>query len=79
MLVSENAKICVTPTRILKFALPPTQIPNASQSNIGCVGFPGIGGGVGHVHFMLFVSILFASQRERSFQWNMNLSLRLSH
>ena len=30
---------------------------------------------VGHVDFMLFVSISFAlgSQRERSFQWNMGL------
>ena len=32
---------------------------------------------VGHVHFMLFVSISFAfgGQRKHSFQWNMGLSL----
>ena len=33
--------------------------PNASQWNIGCVGSPGIGARVAHVHFMLFVSISF--------------------
>ena len=59
-----NAKICVT--------------PNASQWNIGCVGSPGVGACIGHVHFMLFVSISFAlgSQRERSFQWNMGFSFQ---
>ena len=32
-----------------------------------------IGARVGHVHFMLFVSVSFAlgSQRKRGFQWNM--------
>ena len=61
---------------MLKFALPPTQNPNVSRWNIGCVGSHGIGTRVGHVHFMLFVSISFAlgSQRKRSFQWNMGLS-----
>ena len=56
-----------------KFVLPTTRNPNASQWNIGCVGSPGIGACVGHVHFMLFVPISFAlgSQRECSFQWNM--------
>ena len=33
---------------------------NASQWNIGCFGSPGVGAHVGHVHFMLFVSISFA-------------------
>ena len=57
----------------LKFTLPPTRTPNASQWNIGCVGAPGIGAGTGHTHFMLFVSISFAlgGQRKRGFQWNM--------
>ena len=57
----------------LKFALPPTPTPNASQWNIGGVGPSGVGAGVGHVHFRLFVSISFAfgSQHKRSFQWNM--------
>ena len=72
MLVSKNAKICVTPTRTLKFALPPTQNPNPSQWNIGCVGSPGVGACIGHVHFMLFVSISFALGS--SFQWNMGLT-----
>ena len=36
------------------------QTPNASQWNIGGVGSCGVGACIGHVHFMLFVSILFA-------------------
>ena len=40
MLESKNAKICVTPMPNLKFALPPTPNPNASQWNKGCVGSP---------------------------------------
>ena len=72
MLVSKNVKICVTPTRNIKFALPPTQNPNASQWNIGIYKFC-----VGHVHSMLFVLISFAlvTQREPSLQWNMGLSV----
>ena len=36
---------------------------------------PGVGAGVGHVHFMFFVLISFAfcSQRKPSFRWNMGL------
>ena len=30
MLVSKNAKICLTPKRNIKFAFPPKQIPNAN-------------------------------------------------
>ena len=47
--------------------------PDASQWNIGGVGPSGVGGGIGHVHFRLFVSISFAFGRQRkcSFQWNM--------
>ena len=52
MLVSKNA---FTPTRTLKFALPPTQNPNASQWNIGCVGSPTQNSCIGHVDFMLFI------------------------
>ena len=44
----------------LKFALAPTPNPDASQWNIGGVGPSGVGGGVGHVHFMFFVLISFA-------------------
>ena len=46
--------------RKLKFVLPPTQTPNASQWNIVCVGCPGVGSRVGHVHLIFFVSISFA-------------------
>ena len=64
-----------SPTPILKFALPSTPTPDASQWNIGGVGPSGVGAGVGHVHFMLFMSISFASgtQRKLIFQWNMGL------
>ena len=51
----------------LKFALPSMRNPNASQWNIGCVGSPGIGAWVWHVHFMLFGSISLGSQRETQF------------
>ena len=48
------------PTPILKFAPLPTQDPNASQWNIGCVGSLALGLCVGHVHFIFFVLISFA-------------------
>ena len=59
----------------LKFALSPTPTPHASQCNIGGVGSSGVGAGIGHVHFMLFMSISFAlgTQRKLVFQWNMGL------
>ena len=43
--------------------------------NIGCVGSPRIEACIGHVDFMLFVSISFplVSQRELNFRWNMGL------
>ena len=46
---------------------------NTSQWNIGCIGSPGVGAHVGHVLFMLFVSISLAlsSKWKCSFQWNM--------
>ena len=54
------------------FSRHPTQNPNASQWNIGCIGSQTQNLCVGHVHFMIFVSISFAfcSQRRPSFQWN---------
>ena len=69
---SPDARI---PTCWYILALPPTPIPDASQWNIGGVGSSGVGAGVGHVHFMLFMSISFASgtQRKLVFQWNMGL------
>ena len=65
-------KFVLPPTRMLKFVLPPMSIPNASRWNIGGVGSPTQGAGVGHVDFMLFVLISFAlvTQCEPSFQWN---------
>ena len=48
MLLSKNAKICLTPTRNIKFAFPPTQTPNANQWNIGCIGSPMQNFRVGH-------------------------------
>ena len=54
-------KFALAPTQKIKFALVPTPTPDASQWNIGGVGPSGIGTGVGHVHFMLFMSISFAS------------------
>ena len=66
-----------SPTPMLKFALPPTPTPDASQWNIGGVRSSGVGAGVGHVHFMLFMSISFASgtQRKPVFWWNMGLTV----
>ena len=57
------------------FSRHPTQNPNASQWNIGCVGFQRQNVCVGHVHFVFFVLISFAfvGQRKASFQWNMGL------
>ena len=75
MLASKIAKICVTPNAKPKFCV----TPNASQWNIGCIGSPSIGARVGHVHIILFVSILFAfgSQHKHGFQWNMGFTLIL--
>ena len=72
MLVSKNAKICVTPNSNDK-------PHNVSRWNIGGIGSPMRGAGVGHVDFMLFVSILFAlvTQRKPSFQWNMGFRVLL--
>ena len=69
--------------KTLKFALPsmrtlkllPTPTPNASRWNIGGIGSPTRGAGIGHVDFMLFTSYSLAlgTQREPSFQWNTGL------
>ena len=54
----------------------PNVRPNASWWNIVCVGFHRVGAGVGHVDFMLFVSISFALgiQSEPVFWWNMGFT-----
>ena len=69
--------LTLPPTPMLKFALPPTPTPDASQWNIGGVGSSGVGAGVGH--FMLFMSISFASgtQRKPVFWWNMGFKVFL--
>ena len=68
-------KFALPPTPTLKFALPPTPTPNASRWNIGGIGSPKQNSCVGHVDFMLFVSISFVlvSQLELSFQLHMSL------
>ena len=45
-------KFASPPTPNLKFALPLTPNPDASQWNIGGVGPSGVGAGVGHVHLI---------------------------
>ena len=47
-------KFALHPTPNLKFVLPPTPTPDASQWNIGGVG----SSGVGHVYFM-YISCIF--------------------
>ena len=77
MLVSKMRKFVLPdakpPTPNLKFALTLTQNPNASQWNIGCVGYQTHNFCIGHVHFMFFVliSCAFGSKRKPNFQWNM--------
>ena len=67
-------KFALPPTRMLESALPPTPNPNASQWNIGCVGSPSVGARVGHVHFMMVVSISFVLGSE-IWAYNFNLCL----
>ena len=67
----------VPPMPNLKFALPMMLTPDASQWNIGGVGSPTQNFCVGQLHFMLFMSIPFASgtQRKLVFQWNMGFTM----
>ena len=66
MLVSKNAKICVTPNAKSKICV--TLNANLQRKpvvyTIDCVGSPGVGAPVGHVHFMLFTScyLVFGTQ-----------------
>ena len=57
-----------------KIFVTPNANPKICRCNIGPVGDPRQGAGVGHVNFMLFVFISFAlgNQRVPSFQWNMD-------
>ena len=56
----------------------PMRNPNASQWNIGCVGYQTQISSIGHIHFMFFVLISFAfcTQHKPSFQWNMGLNIQ---
>ena len=60
-------KFALLRTRNIKFALPLTPTPNASQWNLGRVG---------NVHFIfcVLISFAFGSQRKPSFQWNMGFT-----
>ena len=75
ILVLPDTKICVTPDAKPKICVTPTPTPEHSQWNIGGVGSPTQNFRIGHVHFMLFMSISFASGTQRTliFQWNMGL------
>ena len=63
--------------RMLKLVLPPMPTPNANRWNIGGVVSPTQGAGVGHLDFMLFVSLLVAlgTQRKLNIQWNTGFKL----
>ena len=52
----KTLKLCLTPNAKHKICVTPTQNPNASQWNIGCVGSPTQHFCVGHVDFMCFFS-----------------------
>ena len=67
--------------KTLKFVLPPTPTSNASRCNIGGVGSPMQGAGVGNVlfFFCLLVSFALGSQREPSFQWDMGFKPLICH
>ena len=73
MLLSKNAKICITTNMNAKICVTPNTNPYANRWNIGRVGSPMQNSHVGHVDFMLFVSLSLAlgSQRKHNFQWNM--------
>ena len=61
MLVSKDAKICVTSKANPQCDLYSTcsQTPNANRWNIGRVGFPMQNSQISHVDFMFFVLISF--------------------
>ena len=64
MLVSKNAKTCVTPNANAKICIIPTAKPQQESAEyIGSVGSPGVGAGVGHVHFFFFVDFIRIKSR----------------
>ena len=70
MLVSENAK---TPDAKPKICVLPDAKPKRKPVEYRLRWVPTQNSGVGHVHFMFFVLISLATQREPSSQWNMGL------
>ena len=76
----KTRKLLFPPTPNLKFELPPTRNPNASQWNIGCVGSQTQNLCVSHLHVFFGVLISFAlgSQREPRFQLNMGFNLNVT-
>ena len=53
--LADPTQVPMNPTRVT-----PNAKPNSSWWNIACVGSPSVGARVGHVHFVLFMSISFA-------------------
>ena len=78
MAISQNAKICVSPNAKPTICITPNKTPNASQwIYIGCVGSPGVGAHVEHVHFRLFVSISFALGSQRKCGFSVEYGLKI--
>ena len=71
-------KFALPQMRLLKFAIPQMPTPSASKRDIGGVGSPTQGAGVGNVDicFFVFFSFAFGGQRKPSFQWNMDLNIK---
>ena len=80
MFVSKNTKICFIPNANAKICITANAKPQHESVEYRLRWASGIVARVGHVHFMLFVSILFAlgSQREGSFQWNMGFKVKIT-
>ena len=69
MLVSKNAQICIAPNANAKICVTPNANPQREQMEYRSCWVPR-GAGIGHVDFMLFVSILVALGTQRKRQWN---------
>ena len=72
----KRRKFSLPLTPNLKFAFLPTQNPNASQWNIGCVGSQTQISPVGHEHFIILVLISFALGSQFPVKYGLNSSCR---
>ena len=74
---NSNPLICVLPGAKPKICVLPDVKPKRKPVEYRLHWVQTQNSGVGHVHFMIFVLILFAfgSQFEPSFQWNMGLKV----